>query len=231
MALVNITRDGDAALVAFARPPLNVFDLELMEEFHELLLQLAAEPPGGGVVLTGEGTAFSAGVDFKQAPRYTEEERARLVRAINAAVTALYGLPTATVAAVNGHAVGGGLVMALACDARLASNTHAKLGLTEITAGLPYPAAPIAIVRAEIEPSYGRHLVLSGELIDPPTALAHGLLDDVLAPEELLGCAFALARTRAAASAYALVKEQLKGAALSRMREVVASGRDPLLRA
>jgi enoyl-CoA hydratase len=151
------------------------------------------------------------------------------VRTINSAITELYGFPAATVAAVNGHAIGGAFVMMLACDARLAAETQAKLGLTEVTAGIPYPAAPIAVVNAEIEPGYRRHLVLSGELIDPPTALARGLVDDLVAPVELIPRAVELARARASASAYELVKEQLKREALARMREIVASGRDPLL--
>lgn len=229
MALVNVTREGDTAVVSFSRPPLNAFDLELLEEFDDWLQRLAVEPPPGGLVLTGEGAAFSAGVDFKAAPTYSAEERARLVRSINSAVTELYALPTATVAAVNGHAIGGGLVMMLACDARLAADARAKLGLTEVTAGLPYPGAPIAIVNAEIEPGFRRHLVLSGALVEPPDALAHGLLDEIIPAGELIERAVKLAHERAQASAYAVVKEQIKRETLARMREVVASGSDPLL--
>jgi enoyl-CoA hydratase/carnithine racemase len=230
MALVNVTREGDTALVAFARPPLNAFNLELIEELDESLQRLAVEPPPGGLVLTGEGAVFSAGVDFKETPSYSDDQRARLVRTLNSAVTELYGFPTATVAAVNGHAIGGALVMMLACDARLAAAaTQAKLGLTEVTAGLPYPAAPIAVVGAEIEPSYRRHLVLSGERIDPATALERGLVDELVAPPQLIARAVELARSRAAASAYPLVKEQLRAQTLARMRHVVASGTDPLL--
>jgi enoyl-CoA hydratase len=227
--LVNVTREGDTAVVAFARPPLNAFDLELIEELHECLQRLAVEPPPGGLVLTGEGAAFSAGVDFKQTPSYSDDQRARLVRTINSAITELYGFPAATVAAVNGHAIGGAFVMMLACDARLAADAPAKLGLTEVTAGIPYPAVPIAVVNAEIEPGYRRHLVLSGELIDPTTALARGIVDEILAPHKLVPRAIELARARAAASAYATIKEQLKHETLARMRAIVASGHDPLL--
>jgi len=229
MALVNITHEGDTAVVAFARPPLNTFDLELIEELHDGLQRLAVEPPPGGLVLTGEGAAFSAGVDIKVTPSYSDEQRARLVRTLNSAITELYGFPAATVAAVNGHAIGGAFVMMLACDARLAADTQAKLGLTEVTAGIPYPAVPIAVVSAEIEPSLRRHLVMSGALIEPADALAARLVDDVVAPHELIARAVELARDRASAPAYALVKEQLKRDALAHMRAVVASGSDPLL--
>lgn len=132
-------------------------------------------------------------------------------------------------AAVNGHAIGGGLVMVLACDARLAANARCKLGLTEVTAGLPYPACPMEVVRAEIEPGSRRHLVLSGELIEPHVARERGLIDEVVAPGELVERALELPRSRAAAVSYAVVKEQLKRQVVARMREIVASGHDPLL--
>jgi hypothetical protein len=133
-----------------------------------------------------------------------------MVSDINAAITILYGLPTPTVAAVNGHAIGAGFVVMLACDARLATDADTKLGLTEVTAGIPYPACPMEVVNAEIEPSWRRHLVLSGEIISSHAAQVRGLLDDVVAHQELLDRAVELARLRAAAPSYPQVKDQLK---------------------
>jgi hypothetical protein len=152
-----------------------------------------------------------------------------MVSDINAAITILYGLPTPTVAAVNGHAIGAGFVVMLACDARLATDADTKLGLTEVTAGIPYPACPMEVVNAEIEPSCRRHLVLSGEIISSHAAQVRGLLDDVVAHQELLDRAVELARLRAAAPSYPQVKDQLKHDTLSRMREIVATSRDPML--
>jgi enoyl-CoA hydratase len=98
-----------------------------------------------------------------------------------------------------------------------------------VTAGLPYPLCPMEVLRAEIDPAFCRHLVLSGELIEPPAALAEGLVDELLAPAELLTRAVERARARARAVSYAVVKDQLKREAVARMRAVVASGHDPLL--
>jgi enoyl-CoA hydratase len=180
-------------------------------------------------VLTGEGRAFSGGVDFKAVPRYGADEKRRMVNAINATVTRLYGLPTATVAAVNGHAIGGAFVVMLACDARIATDGDAKLGLTEVTAGIPYPACPMEVVRAEIEPSWRRHLVLGGETFTPRTAHARGVIDELWPAEALLARAIELARARAAAHAYAVVKGQLKAEVLGRMRAIIAAESDPML--
>ena len=229
MALIGIEQRQETTVISFARPPANAFNLEFAEEFHMRLDELAATVPAGGVVVTGEGRTFSGGVDFKAVPGYTPDQRARMVGHINAAITALYGLPTATVAAVNGHAIGGAFVVMLACDARLAADTDAKLGLTEVTAGIPYPACPMEVVKAEVEPSYRRHLVLSGEIIGPRMAHARGLIDELVAPQDLLERCVELARTRAAARSYWRVKQQLKRDTLTRMREIIATSSDPML--
>ncbi len=229
MTFIRVEQRHDTTVIFFARPPANAFDLHFTAEFEAHLRELAVNPPSGGVVITGDGRIFSGGVDFKAVPTYTPEQHARMIGHINSAITTLYGLPTATVAAVNGHAIGGAFVVMLACDVRLAADTEAKLGLTEVTAGIPYPACPMEVVKAEIEPSYRRHLVLTGEIISPRTAHAHGLIDQVLAPQDLLPLALGRARTQAAALSYGRVKQQLKHDTLTRMREIVATSSDPML--
>ena len=217
-------------MVVFARPPVNAFNLSFVEELHRRLDELATNIPAGGVVVTGEGPAFSGGVDFKEVPGYTGERRGRMITHINQVITTLYGLPTATVAAVNGHAIGGAFVVMLACDTRIAADIEAKMGLTEVTAGIPYPACPMEVVKAEIEPAYRRHLVLTGQTIGPPTAQARGLIDELVAPRELLQRAVELAKIGAAPASYGPVKDQLKRDALSRMREIIDISGDPMLK-
>lgn len=93
LTLVRVARQGDTAVVAFARPPVNAFNLALMEELQVRLEELAGDVPRGGLVLTAGGDAFSAGVDFKEVPGHTADQRARMVTHIDAAVTSLYALP------------------------------------------------------------------------------------------------------------------------------------------
>lgn len=229
--MVRLERHGDAAIVAFARPPVNAIDLELAAAFHARMDELAADVPRGGVVVTGDGPTFSAGVDVEAAPGYAREQAAAMVTHINAAMTLLYGLPTATVAAVNGHAIGGAFVVMLACDARVAADAPSRLSLAEVTAGIPFPACPMEVVKAEVEPGLRRHLVLSGDELDPRGAHARGIVDELVAADELLPRALEIARARSALRAYARVKEQLRGATLARMRAVAADGSDPMLAA
>jgi enoyl-CoA hydratase len=87
-------------------------------------------------------------------------------------------MPIPTVAAVNGHAIAGGLVLMLACDWRLAVDREALFGLTEIRAGVPYPAAAHAVVQAELAPAAARELVLAGKNHGTERALALGIVDE-----------------------------------------------------
>jgi enoyl-CoA hydratase len=201
----------------------------LIEELAACFEVAAAAPPQGGLVVTGDGAVFSGGVDFKEAPRYTAEEKRRMVQGINRMITALYGLPHATVAAVNGHAIGGGFVVMLACDARIAVSSNAKLALSEVAAGIPYPACPMEIVKAELAPDVRRRLVLSGEPVSPAEAQARGIVDELVSADLLMARAVELARTRSTLPAYARVKQQLKRDTLQRMKAIVGDAKDPML--
>jgi enoyl-CoA hydratase len=229
MTLVHVEHRDGTVVIELARPPVNALNLELLGQLHRTLDELAARPPAGGLVLTGRGPLFSAGVDFKELPGYSRAQRAEMIGHINGAVACLYGLETATVAAVNGHAIGGAFVLMLACDVRLLTTGETKLGLTEVTAGIPYPACPIEIVKAEIEPALRRRLVLSGELIAPELLLTRGIVDVLVEPDDLVGRALTLARQRAAAASYGPVKRQLRGETIARLQEIVSGARDPML--
>lgn len=228
MSFIRLEYEGETAVLTLARPPANAIDLAVAAELDAALAELEAAPPKGGLVLAGDGAVFSGGVDFKAVPGYSTADKQAMVSNINSMVTRLYGLPTATVAAVNGHAIGGGFVLALACDTRLAVE-GAKLGLTEVTAGIPYPACPMEVVKAEIEPSLRRNLVLGGAPASAEDMTKAGLLDALVAPDSLRARAVELAATRTAFASWAAVKKQLKADALTAMRRIIAEKSDPML--
>lgn len=230
MAFIRTSSIDEAVVLAFARPPANAFNLAFVEEFSACLSSLAADPPRGGLVVTGEGAVFSGGVDFKEMPTYAAAEKRRMIEAINRMITLLYGFPRATVAAVNGHAAGGAFVVLLGCDARLAvPSAETKLALSEVTAGIPYPACPMEVVKAELQPHVRRVLALTGQVIAPQQAQAFGIIDELVPPDRLIARAVELARSRSALPSYVRVKEQLKRDVLQRMNEIVATRDDPML--
>jgi enoyl-CoA hydratase/carnithine racemase len=222
---LRIEEHGELAVVRIDRPPANALDPELLYEGHQAVEELAGAAPGA-VVLTGCDGFFSAGVDLKLVPTLDEEGQRTMVAGINRLFSAWYGFPRPVVCAVNGHAIAGGLILALCGDYRVGA-ADGKLGLTEARAGVPYPVAAMAVVRAELSPPAARRLVVLADLVDPPAALDLGALDEVAPAERVLPRALEVAGELATlpAQAYELVKRQLRGPTIDAIR----SGEDPLL--
>jgi enoyl-CoA hydratase len=218
---------GGVRVLRLARPPVNAIDLGLVGELEAALAD--AEAAGGPLVLTGSATCFSAGVDTKAVGGYGAAERRAMVLGIDRMLARLYAFPAPAVAAVSGHALGGGLVLALACDVRIATATPAKIGLTEVTAGIPFPAGALAVVQAELSPPAARVLCLTGQTVDAGEGVALGLFDRVVPASNLLADAIDTARALAAAPAYPRVKAQLRASICARLTHIVEAEDDPLL--
>jgi enoyl-CoA hydratase len=223
---LSVERDGEVAVVRIDRPPANAMNVQLLEEGAAVQAELAADPPAA-VAMVGRPRFFSAGVDLKLVPTLTEHEQRAMVDGINRLFFGWYGFPAPLVCGVTGHAIAGGMILALCGDFRVGA-AEGKLGLTEVKAGVPYPACALAVVRAELSPAAARELALRAELIDPARALALGALDEVVAPEEVEGRAIEVARELAAlpAVAYRRTKERLRAEALAEMRAVIEGGGD-----
>ena len=94
----------------------------------------------------------------------------------------VYGLTCPVVGAITGHAIAGGLVLALCTDLRIASG-DGRYGLTEVRVGVPYPQAAIGVVRAELAPAAARRLAFGNQLLDGDECLRLGVFDEVLDPD------------------------------------------------
>ena len=200
-------------------------DPVLLEEGRRLAEELVANPPDA-VVLTGREGFFSAGADLKIAPTLDADGQRGMVDGINRIFAGWYGFPRPVVAAVNGHAIAGGLILALCADYRVGS-TEGQYGLTELKAGLPYPAVAMAVVRAELDTPGARRLVLGADLVGAKEALEAGAFDEVAEPDQVLHRATEVARELSAlpSEAYEKVKQQLRGPVL----EEALAKPDPLL--
>ena len=229
---IHIEASGDVAVVRIDRPPANALDLDLLAEGDAVRERLAGEEPGA-VVITGRIGFFSAGMDLKAAPELSPSEQRQTVDGINRLFSGWYSFPRPVVAAVNGHAIAGGLILALCADHRVGcTGEGAKLGLTELRAGIPYPAAAIAVVRAELSTATARRLVLGAGLVGPEEALELGVVDELRAPDELLPRALEVASGLASLprSTYAAVKRQLRAPAIEAIEKVLSGGAgDPVL--
>jgi enoyl-CoA hydratase len=151
--------------------------------------------------------------------------------ALNRAFYGVYSCPVPMVGAINGHAIAGGLVLALCCDWRIAVQTPFLAGLTEVRVGVPYPVAAMEVARQELRPDVARRLVLFGQNITATAAVDAGVFDEMADPAALLERALAKAGEFAALpqSAFASSKRQLRSRACAAIEAAIA-GAEPLLK-
>ena len=202
---VEVSREGAVAVVTVNRPEaLNAIDLETITLLRDRLRELAVDDGVRAVVLTGSGEkAFIAGADIKYMSTLTVLQARAWGALGHECATLLETMPKATVAAVNGFALGGGCELALGCDIRYAS-TRARLGQPEINLGiLPGWGGSQRLARV-VGLGIAKELIFTGRMVDAEEALRIGLVNAVFAPEELLGKALELAQSLAAKSPAAL---------------------------
>ena len=202
---VEVSREGAVAVVTVNRPEaLNAIDLETITVLRDRLRELAVDDGVRAVVLTGSGEkAFIAGADIKYMSTLTVLQARAWGALGHECATLLETMPKATVAAVNGFALGGGCELALGCDIRYAS-TRARLGQPEINLGiLPGWGGSQRLARV-VGLGIAKELIFTGRMVDAEEALRIGLVNAVFAPEELLGKALELAQSLAAKSPAAL---------------------------
>ncbi|HEY5396671.1 MAG TPA: enoyl-CoA hydratase/isomerase family protein [Trebonia sp.] len=191
----------------------NALDTELLRAITRAMQGLN---PAAAVVITGAGSAFSAGVDLKRIADGGQAYVREFLPALTETFLAVFDHPGPVVAAVNGHAIAGGCVLAAACDVRLMAG--GRIGLAELSVGVPFPTVAIEIIRHAVGPA-ACNLVLTARLLDAAQAQSIGLIHDVEAPETLLDSAVALAQTMAKtpADVYSLSKRQLQRSARDAM--------------
>ncbi len=230
---LELERDGAVAVLRISRPPANALNLPLAREATAALTALAADEDLRALILTGTGAYFSAGLDLKEVPSYSPQEQRAMVEEVNRVFACLYAFPLPTIAAINGHTIGGGLIAALSCDYRLSTSAPCKIGLTEVRVGVPYPAVALEVVRAELTPQAARVLALGARYLSPEGALALGILDELTPPDALSSRALSLAHDRAGMpkDAYSHTKRQLRRGTIAALQAIVEKKNDPLLEA
>jgi len=228
--MITIEEYAGVTVVRLSRPPVNAFDLPMIEELRSTFEQLGARPPDVGVVLTGTGETFSAGVDVKAFAAYEPVKRRTLLHAGTSLTAAILALSCPLVAAVNGHALAGGFMLMLTCDYRIAvDDVTLRLGLTEARAGVPFPIGPLAIIKREVHGGLLRQLALSSRVLGPHELAAHALIDALTDRDSIVETAIATVRELAAQPAFGVVKRQLRGELAAELAALATSKHDPLV--
>ena len=165
MNVVEITIEG---------PGKNSLGTKRMESLlHQI--EAAGRAP---ILLTGAGDAFSAGLDLKEVYAADLPQMKGFLRLLTALVVRLYTHEGPTVAAVNGHAIAGGCLLAVLCDLRIGTtNPRARIGLNEVALGLRFPPRVLALTRSRFSPEHEAEILLGAGLHSPQEALRLGMLD------------------------------------------------------
>ena len=197
--------------LVISSPAKNALSTAVLEELGRGLADAAGEP----LLLTGAGDVFSAGLDLREVSTLDMAGARRLIGALETTVRALFTYPGPTVALVNGHAIAGGAVLAACCDHRVAtSDPRARIGLIEVSIGLPFPPVTLAALRARLSAPAADTAILGAQLHDPPGALAAGLVDEIAADARATALKRLEALARHPPAAYARAKRRLRDEAL-----------------
>jgi enoyl-CoA hydratase len=238
--MVSVERRGVVTIVRIDRPPANAIDLGMCARMTAAYEEALATEPGA-LVVTGAGRCFCSGLDLKIVPTYDTEQQHAMLDAVNDMVRKLYTCPVPVVGAINGHAIAGGFILALTPDYRVgpagggapspgAPGGGALFGLTEGRAGIPFPAAPMIVLGAELAPQHVRAITLRARTFGAEEARAMGVLDELCPPEQVLARALAVAEDLATIppDAYARIKRQVREAAIVRLEALQSGGQDPM---
>lgn len=227
---VRVERLGGVAVLTLDRPPVNALNAASLDAVGRVLADLEDDETVGALVMTGAGKTFSAGMDLKELQDFTLEDQTAMVDALTRLLARLYGFPRPVVAAVNGHAIAGGLLLVLATDFRVAG-AGASLGLAEVRVGVRFPSAGMTVVRHELSPGSCRRLLLGGKPVAAQAAERMGIVDEVVERAAVMDRARAVAEDYAQIppGTFAAVKTHLRSEALDEIAEAQARRSDPLL--
>jgi enoyl-CoA hydratase/carnithine racemase len=184
---LRLTVDGAVAQLVLDRPEvLNALSVELLDGVVDACRFLDAHPEIRVVIVTGAGRTFSAGADLETVERLLDDgpTARHAAGAGERAATAIESLRAVTIAAVHGRCVGGGVVLALACDLRFAA-AGARFSVPEIDLGIPLAWGGVPRLLREVGPGVARDLILTGHEFDADRALAIGVVSRVLADDRL----------------------------------------------
>jgi enoyl-CoA hydratase/carnithine racemase len=201
--LVRLEVKDGIATILLQRPPVNALNFEIQDGLHAAALEAATRQDVSAVIIYGGEKVFAAGADVKQMQTMSYTDMVDRSVALQAAFTAVAHIPKPTVAAINGYALGAGAELTLACDFRVAAN-NAQLGQPEITLGVIPGAGGTQRLTRLIGPARAKDMIFTGRPVSAQEALRIGLVDEVVAPEDVYAAARQRVQRYVGGPAYAI---------------------------
>ncbi len=191
MQLLALDQHDNVLVVKLNRGITNALSLEMVTGLIEILQSARANPAVHAVILSSANDKFfSIGFDIPALFPLDRDDFFTFYRSFNQLSLELYTFPKPTIAALTGHAIAGGCIVALCCDYRLIAEGKKLMGLNEVKLGVPVPYPADCILQALIGSRQARDIMESGEFYSPEQSLSLGLVDQVLPLEQVLASAF-----------------------------------------
>ncbi|MGI8525285.1 MAG: enoyl-CoA hydratase/isomerase family protein [Pseudolabrys sp.] len=209
--MIGVAQHGKTAVITLAHGKANTLDIEFCRALTGQFAKLE-KSAAQAVIITGQGKIFSAGVNIIRARDGGAKYLRQFLPVLNDMFDAIFNFPKPVVAAVNGHAIAGGCVLACCADYRLMARGDGRIGVTELLVGLPFPALAFEVMRFVTGPRHFAELIYTGDTYRPEAGLERGLLHEVVEPQALQDRALATADILAQLSpaAFAQTKVQMR---------------------
>ena len=218
---LTMSTSGDVAELALCRGKVNALNETMVEHLRQQLTRMDEDESIRAVILTGRGSFFSFGFDIPELLSYTKEEFVRFLTKFTDLYTELFLFPKPVVAALNGHAIAGGCMLALTCDQRIMAQSGGKISLNEITFGASVFAGSVEMLVACVGHRHAAEVLYRGAMLSAEQAHTLGLVDRVTTQQDLLAESRGTARQLAASDhvAFQSIKMLLRKPIAERMRD------------
>jgi 3,2-trans-enoyl-CoA isomerase len=219
MDFVSLTTNEGIARVALSRGKVNAINEKVVDELTDCFRALSYDPGVKAVILTGEGKFFTFGFDIPEFLNYTKEDFVRYLTKFTGLYTDIFLYPKPIVAALNGHTIAGGCMLAIACDYRIMIPENAKISLNEINFSSSVFAGSVEIMKLLLGQRQAEAALLSGAMYSAEEALQLGLIDRIAAKDDLEGEALKKVREYASqdGAAFRSIKKLLRQATAEEM--------------
>jgi enoyl-CoA hydratase len=209
-AYVRLEVSEGVGTIRLDKPPMNALDAQVQRELRVAAREAAERADVRAVVVYGGPKVLAAGADIKEMQQMSFQDMVLRIGELQACLGSVAEIPKPTIAAVTGYALGGGLEVALSCDFRIAGD-NARLGVPEIQLGVIPGGGGTQRLARLIGPARAKDMVFTGRHVRADEALAIGLVDEVVAPDDVYEVAFqrALRYSKGPALALRAAKETI----------------------
>lgn len=185
MDFVKVKKNNNITTVALSRGKVNAVNETVVDELTNCFRQLAEDDDTRAIILTGEGKFFTFGFDIPEFLSYSRESFVRYLTKFTGLYTDIFLFPKPVVAALNGHTIAGGCMLAISCDYRLMVPGKSKISLNEINFGSSLFAGSVEMMKFWVGAKNAERAVFTGGMYSPDEALRLGLIDQIVVPEKL----------------------------------------------